>query len=334
MILLASHHENIAFGVNTLLNLVEKKQLVKVAKLYYDENLTQAEIAKLIGVSRPSISRMLSDAKDKGLVKIFIEDDSMDSGEVENALLERFHLEAVKVVGVPHGDENLILQATARESALFAARFISPGDCVGMAWGQTLHELAKSFPSLSLPDIRVVQLMGNIDSAIVRSYAMEIVNTISARLGTKNASTLPCPIVVDNVIISDTLKHDAKIRNTLDLIKNCNRVFVNLALPNEHSCLYQAGYLNEADIRFLHQTESVGNICCRFIDREGFMVYPQLDARTIGISLEDLKNVETVLACVADYRKANILHAALLGGYINVLMVDSITANLILSMDN
>lgn len=54
--------------------------------------------------------------------------------------------------------------------------------------------------------------------------------------------------------------------------------------------------------------------------------------RTIGVSLEDIRHAECVLACVADRKKAAVLHAALVGGYIDVLMVDSITARLLLDI--
>jgi deoxyribonucleoside regulator len=256
-------------GEGDLLSGVERKKLVDVAKLYYEDNLTQAEIARYIGVSRPTISRMLSEAKEHGLVKIFIDDATADTGDVERTLMELFSLQAVRVVSVTPGDEKLILQATARESALFAARFLSSNDCIGMAWGSTLYELAKNLPSLSLPDTRVVQLMGNIDSATVQSYAMEIIKTTSTRLGSEHAFTLPCPIMVDNAIISDILLHDAKISQILQLARNCNKMFINLALPNEQSCLYRAGYVSDADLIELHEAHSVGSFGCRFIDESG-----------------------------------------------------------------
>ncbi len=319
-------------GVVNLLTSDERKQLLDVAKLYYEDSLTQAEIARFIGVSRATISRMLSEAKQHGLVRIFIADGNVDTGSVEQTLLEQFSLQAVRVVAVTPGDEKLILQATARESALFAARFLTPSDCIGMAWGNTLYELAQYLPSLSLPDTRVVQLMGNIDSAAVQSYAMEIIKTTSARLHTENAFTLPCPIVVDNAIISDILLHDAKISQILQLARGCNKLFINLALPDEYSCLYRAGYINDDDLALLHKAHSVGSLGCHFIDEGGAMCQPKLDARTIGVSLEDIRHAECVLACVADRKKAAVLHAALVGGYIDVLMVDSITARLLLDI--
>lgn len=315
-----------------MLSSEDRKRLIDIARLYYDDNLTQAEIAKYIGVSRPTISRLLADAKEHGLVKILIDDASVDTGDIERALMDYFSLQAARVVSVTQGDDKLILQATARDSALFATRFLGPKDSIGMAWGKTLYELAKNLPSLSFPETRIVQLMGNIDSATVHSYAMEIIKATTTLLGTDSAYTLTCPIIVDNAIIADILLHDAKIGQILQLARNCNKVFINLALPNEESCLYRAGYLNDEDLILLRDVRAVGSICCRFVDANGEICYPKLDARTIGASLEDIRKAECVLACVADNRKAAVLHAALVGGYIDVLMIDSITAKLVLDI--
>lgn len=50
----------------------DKRILVKVAYMYYDENMTQQEIADKLGVSRPSVSRMLQKARQNGIVEIKI----------------------------------------------------------------------------------------------------------------------------------------------------------------------------------------------------------------------------------------------------------------------
>lgn len=47
-------------------------KILEVAKMYYIENLTQSEIAKELNLSRPSISKMLNEAKESGIVTINI----------------------------------------------------------------------------------------------------------------------------------------------------------------------------------------------------------------------------------------------------------------------
>ena len=51
---------------------VKTQKMVEIAKMYYEEELTQNEIAKRLGVSRPLVSKMLADAKEAGIVTIQI----------------------------------------------------------------------------------------------------------------------------------------------------------------------------------------------------------------------------------------------------------------------
>ena len=51
-------------------NQADLARIFTVAKLYYEENLTQAEVAERVGVSRPLVSKMLSEARDCGIVHI------------------------------------------------------------------------------------------------------------------------------------------------------------------------------------------------------------------------------------------------------------------------
>lgn len=52
----------------------EKKieRMVNVARLYYEQNKTQNEIAKELGISRPLVSILLTEARTCGIVTISI----------------------------------------------------------------------------------------------------------------------------------------------------------------------------------------------------------------------------------------------------------------------
>jgi len=79
-----------------------------IADLYYNSNLTQSEIAHRYNISRPKVSRLLADARENGIVKIFIDGRNEISRFQEEQLLKRFPLKAVKVISVPHDDDQLV----------------------------------------------------------------------------------------------------------------------------------------------------------------------------------------------------------------------------------
>ncbi len=310
----------------------DQRLLQAIAKLYYEEGRTQSEIATQFSISRPKVSRKLAEARERGIVKIFIDDAIDDISEMEQQLLTAFHLKGARVASVPEDDVELAIQLTARLGAQFLPTFLDPGDHIGVNWGWTLFELSKEFPAFSLPDCSLVQLSGAVDNANCRSFAHEIISNLSQKLGAESAFCLPCPALVESPIILDILLHDAKVRSLLERVEDCNKLFVNIATPDEDSCLYQAGYLNDENIARLKDVEAVGSICSRFFDKNGNICDPELDKRTVGISLDAIKNAECVLACIVGRQKARAVYYALKAGWIDVLVTDSLTAERVIDL--
>jgi deoxyribonucleoside regulator len=305
--------------------------LVEVAQLYYEEQLTQEQIGKKFGLSRSKISRLLTEAREKGLVKIFIFNPYDDIHFLESKLRSLFSLKAVRVIQVPMPDDMLMKQVTGNEASSFIARFLKPYDRIGVGWGITLYEVAKSFPAIKLPGAMIVQLSGGIDNAKTKNYANEIVQLMANKLETE-AYTLPCPAMVDSPAIAEVLMHDAKLSNVFELGRKCNKMLVSIGVPDSNSCLTQAGYLKHEDLDRLQREGAIGIICNRFYDINGQICDEYLDQRTLGVRLSDIKQAECVIACVAGLGKAKALLGALNADLIDVLIVDSITAKETLQM--
>ena len=316
-----------------MINLQEKNLLVEISKQYYEQGKTQAEIAKRFNISRPMVSRKLAEARDTGIVKIFIDSTYDNMSVLERRLFAKFNLKGLCIASVPEDDEALSVQLTARAGAQYLSKFINPGDRIGVGWGWTLYEMSTYFPQLPIGTSLVCQITGSVDNAMTRGYANEIVSNFYQKLSAREAYSFPCPVMVGSPDISDVLIHDTKINNVLSLGRECNKLFVNIALPDRISCLYQAGYIDDKDLGRLHQNQAVGSICCRFFDRDGNVCDEDLDQRTLGISIEEIKNAECVMACITGKAKAKAVYYALKANMIDVLVIDSVTAEAILAIE-
>lgn len=311
----------------------EKLSILKdIAKYYYVENLTQAQIASRMGLSRPKISRLLSLAREKGVVKVFISELEENMEDVEEEIKSTFNLDKVKVVPVPPNDPTLAFQVTCKEAAKFIADLLEDGDRIGVGWGGTLFEISKNLQHLSRKNSIIVQLFGNLDTGEADDFANDILSQFATKLDVKSSHIIPCPVIVDNQIIYDILMHDDKIKSSMNLAKSCNKLLINIGLPTTDNCLYKGGYINEKDVQNLQANSSAGCIGCRFYDEEGNIVDQQLDNRTIGISLEDIHTADTVISCVVGEHKARALHAALKAGMLDVVIVDSVAAREVLKL--
>lgn len=307
-----------------------EKLLSEVAKLYYSYGCTQIEIAKRYNLSRATVSRLLADARSRGIVKIFIEDDISANVSLEEEIARRYPIRSVRVVSVPKDDSTLALQLTAQAAANLFSSLLQPDDVLGVGWGSTIYTVAQYFPDLPLKGVEVIQLAGNIDDVSTRSHSGEIISILSQKLNTKKAYTLPCPAMLDNPLILDMMLHDRKIKTRLEGTEACTKLLVNLAAADDQCCLYKAGYICDQDLELLRSRDTVGSICCRFIDGNGQICDDVMDKRTFGIDLDTIAANSCVMACVSNPKKVPVLQACLKAGYINVLVVDSITASQLL----
>lgn len=303
-----------------------KSLLVEIAKQYYEEGKTQDEIAKRFFMSRAMVSRKLAEARKQGVVNIFIDSTGDTMSELERKIFSTFNLKGICVVPVPDNDEDLVVQLTARAGAYYLGQFIDSGDRIGVGWGWTLYEMSTYFPQLPFGVSLVCQLTGSVDNAMTRGYANEIIANLYRKVSAREAYSFPCPVMVDNTAISNALRNDAKVNKVLELGKSCNKIFVNIALPERASCLYQAGYINDEDIENLKNKGAIGSICCRFFDENGKVCDSSIDDRTMGITIDEISQADCVIACITGKRKSSALYYALRAKMIDILVVDSITA--------
>ena len=68
------------------------KLLTMIASLYYNDNLGQAEIARLAGVSQAKVSRLLTEARNRGIIRISVEPFLPRQEDLEAQLIEKLSL--------------------------------------------------------------------------------------------------------------------------------------------------------------------------------------------------------------------------------------------------
>jgi deoxyribonucleoside regulator len=76
----------------------EIEKMVQIARQYYEQNLTQDEIAANFGLSRPTVSRMLKKALDDKIVFINIIDPFSKSADCSDKLMKALHLKHCIVI--------------------------------------------------------------------------------------------------------------------------------------------------------------------------------------------------------------------------------------------
>lgn len=307
-------------------------KLIEVARLYYQFDLSQQKIAEKLGISRPSVSRMLQQAKEKGIVQIKIFDLSESTEKLANSVKEAFNLKHCIVIPVPEYNDESMKVELGKAAAAYIGEIVQNGDIIGTTWGTTLYEVAQRVKPKNVKGVSVVQLNGGISYSETNTYAAEILNDLSAAFNTF-PHFLPLPAVVDHPVVASAIHSDQQIKRVLNLGKQCDIALYTVGELTKESTLFKAGYFSAEDFELLKSQNAVGDICSRIIDVKGNICNQQLDERTIGINLSDLKNKHYSILIAGGMEKVDAIIGALKGQFTNVLITDQNTAQILLTLD-
>lgn len=300
--------------------------LFAAAKMYYEEDVTQAEIASRMGVSRPTVSRLLAEARRQGIVKISVV-------EPDHEAMDDLALRLKEALGLQHVYLTVPLPTEATEvteehlgpvlgpavgRALVAAD-LSHGDALLVSSGRTLYEVARTrLPQLA--GIVVAPTVGGIDQPEDWYQTNEITRLFAAAIGGR-AQYLFAP-AMPGPSLHRTLRRDPTIQRVLRLWSQAKVVLTGVGgapLLREQVPQYAP---TDGDALW----DAVGDVCGRFFDRRGDAVeFPGSD-RLIALELADLRQLPTVVAVAAGLDKVTPCIVGARAGYFNQLVTDPVTA--------
>jgi deoxyribonucleoside regulator len=310
---------------------IEQRELlmIQAAKRYYDLNMTIGELADELGLTRWQARRLLTDARECGIVRIEIVPRSARSPDLESRLQQRFGLrEAVVAPEQPDDDPALALDAVARAAAQFIAS-LGPTPLIGVSWGRTMSAVARRLPPLWNEGVEVVLLNGAMN---IRLPSARTNNTaeLFARSANGAATLLPVPAILGQAATRVALEQDPTIATVLALGRRAPVICFGMGAVVPDSVLVQSGFITTEEQAQLRRKGAVGDVLSRYIDASGLIVDPELDARTIGLELRHCGEREFSIGVAAGPEKHQVVRAALRAKCLNVLVTDEQTARFLL----
>ena len=300
--------------------------LGKVSALYYLRHHTQQEIASRLRVSRPTVSRLLQEARDLGYVQITVVSPPGLHLDLETRVEEGYALDSVHVVEGGAGQSaDVLRRQLGAAAAQYLARAVRPGETIGLAWGTTLSAMVDAMVPMATANVRVVQILGGVGAPDAPEYGAELVRRLARQLEAQ-AVLLPAPGIVATAAVRDVLSKDKHVRAALDELDSLDTVFVGLGSLATNTVLNDGHTLSRQARKELQSRRAVGDIALRFFDDGGAPVSTSLDDRMLGISTEQLRKVKQVVAVAGGSDKLAAIAAALRAGIVDVLITDRITA--------
>ncbi|WP_410513862.1 sugar-binding transcriptional regulator [Paenibacillus sp. BR2-3] len=304
----------------------EKRLLIKIARMYYLNDMTQSEISKSLGIYRTSISRLLKKARDEGVVQIKIIDEGGGNIELESRLEKLFGLKKVIIAASePELPTDAKKKAVARAGAVLMKDIIIDGDIVGFAWGSTMGSLIGEFSDCPQRSAHFVPLVGGPGTMETKYHVNAIVYSIANDFGGE-AYLIDAAAVVERKETRDDIVQSNYFRKISELWDQITVAVVGIGAEISNSNMIWTGFYDDKVIDDLNRHGAIGDICSRFYDSEGEIINSELTDRTIAIPLERLRNTRYSIALAESVEKAAPILAAIKGQYINTLVTTEETA--------
>lgn len=298
--------------------------------LYYEDGMTQGEIADAMGVSRATVNSYLAEARDKGIVNISLEPARLASLTIAQELKRHFGLTDCLVVP---SDDNArpLIDRLGVAGAHALHKLLKSGDTLAVAWGRTVLSVGEHTDIGSLQDMTVVQATGGTTATF--SYTPELSAAAIARSVSARCVNITAPAVVKSPAMREMLLDEPLLREQFETLARANRILFGISSLRPNSTIHTSGFFESVSLQHYLAAGAVGVVAGRFIDERGRPLAGPLDDRTIGISLDMLRKIPTRIAVAGGFDKVPALLAALRGGYVNVLITDAATGHGILRAD-
>lgn len=309
-----------------------EEDIFRAASMYYLQDETMDVIAKRLGVSRSTVSRMISTARESGMVQISLHRPEGTSSATAARLAQTFGVQA-HVVPVRESVSNIQrLDQVARVAAHLVTDILEPDMVLGIAWGTTLSAVSMHLRPRQMSGVTVVQMNGAANThGMGIGYSSDIMQG-AARAFDADVVHFPVPAFFDYPETKEALWRERAVRRVLELQRRANIVVFGIGSPTGEipSHVYQGGYLDQRDVEALRAQRVVGDVCTVFLREDGTWQDVEINSRASGPTPAELRRLPRRIAVAAGDYKVPALVGALRARVATDLVIDEPTARLLL----
>jgi DNA-binding transcriptional regulator LsrR (DeoR family) len=308
----------------------DRNLAARAAWLSYIGGHTQEEIARRLGVSRIKINRLIAEAAEAGLVRVFVEGTAAECVALEDRIAKHWGLEFCTVA--PTVDDGpLPLRTLSAAGAHYLHGVLERGDAslIGIGHGRTLAEMVQYLPRIPRPKVRFVSLLGSL-TRHAAANPFDVIHRLTEITGAESYF-MPAPFFADSVADKGVLLAQKGIEDVFALARTAQLHIVGIGEIGPKAHMVATGMITEGEHRELRRAGAVGEVLGRFVDADGRPVAAEINERAVAIRLEEIKGRQ-VVAVAGGKGKARAIAAVLESRVITGLITDETTAKAIVEL--
>ncbi len=300
----------------------EKELVIRSAWYYYVQKKTQKEIAEKLNISRMRVLRLLEKAEQEGVIQIKIKSQYNDRVQVEQDLIQTYNLKDAFVIPNDNDtDSTKLTDALAHAGALYLDEYFSDNPLINVGYGNTTCQVMNYFSKISEKKPTYVSLTGG--------ASIYLLNT-QIPINNSNMYLIPAPLKASTKEMVEAIKSEAAVIEISQMHKNATCSIIGVGGMDEGATVIKSSIIPKTDFDFLKIRGAVGDVLAQFFDKDGKPITTSAEEHLITYSLEDLKQLQNVIAIAGGETKYQAIKAAIKAKYLSILITDEATATWLL----
>ena len=297
----------------------DERMMLRVCDLYYNRDVSQSDIAKLMDLSRPTVAKLLQRARQKGIVKILICDpQERTHSQLERRLEKTFRLqEAIVVDTLEEGRQK---DALGRAAANYLKTILRDQYVIGVSMGTSLGYLAP-YATRQFRGLTFVPMVGGGGEVDMNQNANNVAELLANAFGGEELH-LYAPAMVSRRQTKRELLKEESVRRVMDYYGRLDVAMAGIGTGDEESTMLKSGCYSEGMKEQLHGKGVCGDICMRLFDENGDLSRFAINQLVIGIDPGKFKHIPYSIGIAGGLHKVAAIRGAIRGRFINVLVTD------------
>lgn len=301
---------------------------LKAAFLYYNQHLTQNEVAAKLGISRSTVVKLLDEALKRGEIQIWVKRAASElelSSELEAAL----NLDEVIVTPAAKDVEGTA-RAVGQALGQFLSETIPDSATIGVGWGRTLSAALSSFRPPRREGVKVVSLLGGTVEA-QHENPIDFTWQLAHQLGAQ-CFLFMAPMLADSRDTKERLIEKCGLNRIMKLSADLDIALVSVGDIGPHSTSLATASLTQEELDALVQLGAMCDVLCNFLDREGRTVNHPVNDRVMSVDLETIRGARHVIIASGGEQRAAAILAVIRRIGCNTLVTDESAARQMLGL--
>ncbi len=270
----------------------KNNQILQVARMYYIDRIPQNKISQIIGLSKPTVSRLIKKAQELGYVKIQIEQPQALTSNLENVLKKKYNLKSVTVIPNSMEETDKVIDKLNQTLLDDLKHLVISNSIIGITWNSVLSNLIDILESQTpeiKTNVRVVQLNGSITPLVHKKNSTELLYALAKMFGAK-AYQICSPVYVEQKKIARLIKNESEIKKLLDMAARSDIAILAPEMIQKDDLLIESGF-KLSELEEVKENGAIGVLCGHILNKRGKVVNASLDQRIIGLNINTIKKI-------------------------------------------